>query len=404
MLDYLERDRGIERDTIVQVIEEALVVAARKAVGPANELKVKLDPATGEIAATAQLTVVEGVQDNHSEIDLMQARTRNPDCAVGDEIEWNVTPSDFGRIAAQTARQGIMQRLREAQKARVREEYESRLGEVLYGAISRFDRGDVIIDFGRAEATLPRSERVPNEDYQVGDHVCTVLKGLNDARSGPILVVSRSAPLLVQRLFEREVAEIAEGIVEIKAVAREAGFRSKIAVHSSDQRVDPVGACVGVRGSRVKTVVRELNGEKVDIVRWSPDVKEFVTNALQPARIRHLDIDEESHTINVTVDSDQLSLAIGKRGQNARLSVRLTGWKIDINKDGKEEDDFESRMARAVKSLSSALEVEADVAKLLVDAGFLTTEGIAEAELTDLVDIEGLDEAIAQQIKDKVSA
>lgn len=399
-LDYLERDRGLDREILKQVIEDSLVSAARRAVGPAHDLRVSLDSHTGEIKALARLKVVEKVRTPESEIDLQKALTQYPDAKLGDELDWEVTPKNFGRIAAQTARQGIMQRLREAQKSRVRDEYVDRIGEVLYGSVSRYERGDVVVDFGQAEGVLRHADRVPREDYQVGDHICCALTDINADRPGPILIVSRSSTALVQGLFEREVAEIAEGIVEIKAVAREAGFRTKIAVSSNDSRVDPVGACVGVRGSRVKTIVRELNGEKVDIVRWDPDIKTYITNSMQPAELRSLEINEANKYVNVIVNPDQLSLAIGKRGQNVRLTNKLTGWHIDINKVEEEKEvGFEEQIQRAVNNLAALPDITPELAEILVHNGFLTVDGINEVDENDLASIDGIDDALAARIK-----
>jgi N utilization substance protein A len=403
-LDYLERDRGLDREILKQVIEESLVSAARRAVGPIEDLRVTLDSSTGEIRAVARLTVVETVEDEETEISYDRAKTQLPDVTIGDQIEWEVTPDNFGRIAAQTARQGIMQRLREAQKSRVKEEYTDRMGEVLYGAISRYERGDIIVDFGQAEGVLRHQDRVPREDYQVGDHLCCVLVAINEERPGPILMVSRSSPDLVSGLFGREVAEIAENVVEIKAVAREAGFRSKIAVFSHDAKVDPVGACVGVRGSRVKTIVRELNGEKVDIVRWDPEIKTYISNSMQPAELRSVNIFEDEHRVDIEVAPDQLSLAIGKRGQNVRLTHKLTGWQIDINKaEEAKELAFQEKVQQAVDALASHLGVSSEVAAALVHHGFLTLDGINLASEEDLASIDGIDAEIAQQIKERAA-
>jgi len=402
-LEYLERDRGLDRQTLVELIEESMVIAARKAVGPVNELQVKLDPKTGDIKATARLTAVEKVSDANSEIALREARKKYPEVEPGEELEWEVAPDkDFGRIVAQSARQGIMQRLRMAERHRVLDEYRDRLGELLYGTISRFDKGDIIVQLERTEGVLPQSSRVPMEDYQIGDHVSCVLVDLNTENPGPTLVLSRATPQLVQRLFEREVAEIAENIVEVKGVAREPGFRSKIAVHSNDSQVDPVGACVGIRGSRVKTVVRELNGEKVDIVRYDTDLRNYIANALQPATIRALQVDEDSGTVTITVDQDQLSLAIGKRGQNARLTAKLTGWKIDISRGAQEapEESIESKIEQAVTTLAELPGLTEDIASRLVHSGFLSVEGIRAADVADLEAVEGIDHETAVKIKE----
>ncbi len=398
VLDYLERDRGLEREAITRVIEEAMESAAHKADGP-NEITVKLDPATGDITATAKVKVVEEIEDREHEISVEDAKEQFPDCEVGDEVDWSIPPQELGRIVAQTTRQGIFQRLRQVEKDLVRDEYKDRIGEVLYGIVTRFEKGDVIIDFGGHEGALRHEDRIPSEDYQLGDHTTCVLVDVNMDRPGPVLRVSRTHETLVERLFEREVSEIAEGIVEIKAVAREPGYRSKIAVFSNDSKVDPVGACVGIRGSRVKTIVRELNGEKVDIIPWDSDVKRFVAAALQPAEIRDLSLDESRKQVHIIVDKDQLSLAIGKRGQNARLAHKLTGWKIDIKKEAQiEETSMADRLQAVAQTLSDTIGIDPDTAVLLVDNGYLSVDGIRAADLEDLTAIEGIDEDTAKRI------
>lgn len=404
ILDYLERDRGLDRDVLTSLIEESLISAARKAVGPVNELRVHLDSKTGDIHAISRMHVVERVEYPDREIDLLQARTKDPDVKPGDEVDWEVTPKNFGRIAAQTAKQGIMQRLRQAEKSRVREEYVDRVGDILYGSVARFEKGDLIISFGRAEGVLCPKDRVPKEDFQMGDHISCILTEVNMNRHGPILVVSRSRPELVKLLFEREVAEIAEKIVEIKTVAREPGYRSKIAVRSNDSSVDPVGACVGIRGSRVKTVVRELNGEKVDIICWDADVKTFIANAMKPAEIKSMEMNEAEQKVTIVVDKDQLSLAIGKRGQNARLTAKLTGWKIDIKKVGeKKEVDFAEKIKHAIDNLATLPDISTELAEKLVRNGFLSIDGLKAAEVSDLAGIDGIDEETALKIKEAVT-
>ena len=403
ILDYLEKDRGLDKDVLTKVIEESLVSAARKAIGPANQLRVHLDPKTGDIYALAKLQVVERVESPEKEIDIKQVLTKVPDAQIGDELDWEVTPKNFGRIAAQTAKQGILQRLRQAEKCRIREDFVDRVGDMLYGSIVRYEKSDIIINFGRAEGVLSQNGRVHNEDYQVGDHICCILSEVNMHRHGPVLSVSRSAPELVEKLFLREVAETSENIVEIRAVAREPGYRSKIAVFSKDSNIDPVGACVGIRGSRVKTIVRELNGEKVDIIRWDPDISKFIANALQPAEIKSLTIDEENKKVNIVVEKDQLSLAIGKRGQNARLTAKLTGWKIDIQRsEDKKENEFEEKIKQAVSSLSSLPGISEDLATILVNNGFLSVDGIKAADESDIAAIENIDEKLARKIKESV--
>ncbi len=403
VLDYLERDRGLDREVITRVIEEALESAAHKAMGP-NELKVVLNAKTGDITAIGKVQVVEHVMEPGTEVDLHTARKQAPEAKIGEEIDWEVPPKELGRIVAQTTRQGIFQRLRQVEKDLVREQYKDREGEVLYGIVTRFDKGDVVVDFGGHEGVLAHGERIPTEDYQVGDHIACVLININMDKPGPVLRVSRSHEALVRELFRREVTEIAEGIVTIKAIAREPGFRSKIAVHSSDAKVDPVGACVGIRGSRVKAIVRELSGEKVDIVRWDDDLNSFVAKALQPAEIRSLSIDKETNCVTIIVDPDQLSLAIGKRGQNARLTAKLTGWRIDIKKIEVEEDiSIEEKMKQVAVTLTEALGVTEDIAQLLVDNGYLSIDGIKAADKADLTAIDGIDDETASSILEKTA-
>lgn len=403
VLDYLENERRIDRGTLIELIEDSLLSAARKAVGPANELRVRIDPETGDIQAWAKLTVVDKVAEADREIALDMVHRRCPDAKLGDVVEWEVTPENFGRIAAQTARQNIMMRLREAEKIMVCREFEDRLHELVSGVVVSVDRGDVFVDLTRAEAVMPYPERVPAEEYQPGDHFTGLLVRVNADQPGPSLILSRAHPQLVVRLFEREVSEIGEGLVEIKAVAREPGYRSKIAVTSKDASVDPVGACVGLRGNRVKTIVRELGGEKVDIIEWDPDVGRFVANALQPAKLSRVRKDEAEHMIVVEAPEDQLSLAIGKKGQNARLAAKLTGWRIDIQKmRTAEESEFETKLQDAITVLKAQVPEIADDAKKLANHGFLSLEGLLEADVADLAEIEGISETRAQEIVDAV--
>ncbi|NOY79698.1 MAG: transcription termination/antitermination protein NusA [Kiritimatiellaeota bacterium] len=399
VFDYLESERGIDRESLFALVEESLLSAARKAVGPANDLHVKINHKTGDIQAFARLTVVEQVTHRDSEILLTRARRRFPDVNVGDIVDWEVTPANFGRIAAQNAKQTILQRLRQAEKSRISEEFQDLLDGLITGVVRRVEHGEVYIDFHRAEGVMRYPERIPGEDYQPGDHITALLIDVNADRPGPSLQVSRSRPEFVVRLFEREVAEIAENVVEIKAIAREAGHRTKIAVTSNDPRVDPVGACVGLRGNRVKTVVRELGGEKVDVIPWSADIREFTASALQPAKLAGAEVDEESHTIRVDVPEDQLSLAIGRRGQNARLAGKLIGWRIDINRMEKPERiGFEHKVQRAIEALAQIPSIGRETAEALVRNGFISLEGILAAEAADLANLEGLDLDRAREI------
>ena len=367
VLDFFERDKGIKKEVLLEAINGAVLSAARKAVGAAREMRVEIDPKTGEISAVAKLIVADKVTNKHDEISLTAAGKIKPGVQVGEEIDVQVTPKDFGRIAAQTAKQAIMQRIRQAEKEMIYDEFKDRAGEIVSGTVRRFERSDVIVDLGKFEALMPARERVQTEDYNVGDRIRTYVVAVENGARGPEIILSRSHPNFVRRLFETEVSEIADRTVEIRGIAREAGFRTKIAVWSPNEKVDPVGACVGMKGSRVKNIVRELNNEKVDIIRWSNDVKEFVLEALKPAKVKSLTLDEVKKVVHIKVDEDQLSLAIGKRGQNARLTMRLTGWEVSIEKDQSAKEAFETNVERGVNTLAAALQVPAEKARLLRD-------------------------------------
>src|SRR3984957_14611978 len=293
VLDYMEREKGIKREVLLEALSTALLTAAKKSVGPARELRVTIDPKTGEITALASLIVADVVRSVHDEITLSRAQKIKPDAVVGDVIEVEVTPEGFGRIAAQTARQAILQRIRQIEKEMIFDEFKDRAGEIVSGTVRRFERSDVIIDLGKFEAVMPLRERVSTEDYNIGDRIRAYVVAVENGSRGPEIIISRSHPNFVRRLFELEVSEIADRTVEIRGIAREAGYRTKIAVFSANEKVDPVGACVGMRGSRVKNIVRELNNEKVDIIRWSAEPKEFVLEALKPAKIKSVSLNPE---------------------------------------------------------------------------------------------------------------
>ena len=400
VFEYMERERKLDRETLAQLVESALQVAGRKSIGRVRDLRVAIDRKTLEIKAFASIQVVDFVRNRDEEMSLDDAQAKFPgkNLKLGDLIEIEVTPRNFGRIAAQTAKQAIIQKLRMAEKDKVYGIYKDHVGDIVTGTVRRFDRSDVFIDLGDAEGVMPGKERVPSEEYQIGDRIRFLLLNLDAQAQGTQLTLSRANPDFIKKLFELEGSEIADGTVEIKGIAREAGFRTKIAVHSNDEKVDPVGACVGLRGQRVKNIVRELSGEKVDIVKWSTDIKTFVTNSLAPAKLLRLEVEELDNTVKVIVESDQLSLAIGKKGQNARLTAKLTGWKVDIQKD---EGDitFEEKIARATDQLAAVEGIGREHAEKLVAAGFLTLEGILAAEITDLVDVEGFDADVAQQVR-----
>ncbi len=404
VLNYMEKERGIERSIVLEALESALLAASRKSVGPTRDLRIEINPDTCDIKAIATLEVVEKVASVNDEISLAKALRDNKEIKVGDFVDVEVTPKNFGRIAAQTAKQTIMQKIRQAEKDIVFEEYKDRVGDIVTGSVRRFNRSDIVVDLGRAESVLPSRERVPTEEYQIGDRIRAYIVSVENSTGGTNIVLSRSHPDFVKRLFALEVAEIADGTVEIKGIAREAGYRTKVAVLSHDERVDCVGACVGMRGMRVKNIVRELSGEKIDIVRWSDEVRTYVTNALSPARLLRVTIAENiPNMVHVVAESDQLSLAIGKRGQNVRLTAKLVGWKIDIQKD-ESEVTFDEKVARAVKSLAAVEGISDEQAQTLVTSGFLSVEGIAAAESADLDAIEGFDAETVAEISKAIVA
>ena len=370
VIEYMESERGVEREVIIRAIELALESASEKVGMQEEDLRVAIDRNSFEMKAFRRLS-------------------------DGSEIE--STPRNLGRIAAQTAKQVIMQKIRTAEKEIIFDEYKDRVGDIVTGTVVRFERSDVVVELDHGEAVLIGRERVPTEEYEIGERVRAIILDVRDREKGPEIILSRSHPNFVRNLFELEVSEITDNTMEIKGIAREAGYRSKVAVVSNDERVDPVGACVGMRGMRVKNIVRELSGEKIDIVRWNDDISVFITNALAPARLKSVQVDEETRTVLVTVDPDQLSLAIGKRGQNARLTSKLTGWRVDVQKD-EESMDFEERVAVAVTKLAGIEGIGEDHAEKLVFSGFLTLEGILAAELSDLASIEGISTDEAQAI------
>ncbi|MFL6529939.1 MAG: transcription termination factor NusA [Chthoniobacterales bacterium] len=404
MLDYLERERGIKREILIEAVQNALVTASKKSVSISRDLRIDIDQKTGAIRAFAKPLVVETVTNPQDEISLNKARAIKADAQIGDEVEMEVTPKNFGRIAAQTAKQAIMQRIRQVEKEMIYEEFKDRAGEIVSGTVRRFDRSDVILDLGKFEAIMPQRERVVVEDYNIGDRLRAYVVAVENGIRGPEIIVSRSHPNFVRRLFELEVSEIADGTVEIRGIAREAGYRTKIAVTSATEKVDPVGACVGMRGSRVKNIVRELNNEKVDIIRWSSDPKDYVLEALKPAKVKNLLFDVEKKSVQISVDEDQLSLAIGKKGQNARLTSRLTGWEINIDRDATATQQVEQKVAQAAQALNGAgLPINDEQAMTLVKAGFTNLEGLRDAAVEDLMEILSVDEAKAQEIHEAVN-
>jgi N utilization substance protein A len=395
VLEFWEREKGINRDVLSNAVQEALLSAAKRAVGPARELRVVIDQKSGDIRAFAKLIVSEKVISKHDQISLFDARRIRSEAQLGEEVEVEVTPVGFGRIAAQYAKQALMQHIRRAEKQLIFTEFKDRVGDIISGTVRRFDRSDVIVDLGKYEALLPNRERVPTEEYQVGERIRCYVKAVEEGAHGPEIILSRCDPRFVIKLFQLEVSEINDGTIEIKGIAREPGFRTKLAVWTRDEKVDPVGACVGLRGQRVKNIVRELNNEKVDIIRWDSNVKNFITNALAPAKLKAFDVDETRKRVRITVSEDQLSLAIGKRGQNARLSSKLTGWQVDIEPEVVVTKGFEEKVAEAVESLATIPGISREQADLLVHHGLTRLEDLLQADESDLSGIPELGDQAA---------
>jgi N utilization substance protein A len=384
VLEFWEREKGISKDVLVAAVQEALLAAAKKAIGAAREMRCVIDPKTGDIKAFAKLVVSEKVLSKHDQISVFDARRIKPDAVLGEELEVEVTPAGFGRIASQYAKQSLMQHIRRAEKQLIFTEFKDRVGDIISGTVRRFERSDVHVDLGKYEALLPNRERVPTEEYQIGERIRCYVKAVENGPHGPEIILSRADPLFVIKLFLLEVSEISDGTIEIKGIAREPGFRTKLAVYTRDEKVDPVGACVGLRGQRVKNIVRELNNEKVDIIRWSPNVREFITNALAPAKLKMFEIDEARKRVKIIVSEDQLSLAIGKRGQNARLTAKLTGWQVDIEAEHVAVMGFEEKMAAMVKALAAIPGISEEHANVLVHHGLTSLEDLLQAEVSDL--------------------
>ena len=395
-IDQIAKDKGIDSDEIIGALEEAMKQAARKRHGQEKEIEARYSDELGVIELFEFLEVVDEVTDPATQIQFDKARVDyDPECEIGDEIGVKMDTSDFGRILAQAAKQVIIQRIRDAERDQTYQEYHDRTGEVVNGIVRRFEKGAIIVDLGRAEAVIPAKEQVPRDTYRPGDRVRAYVVEVAKVSKGPQIILSRASIELLKKLFEQEVPEMYEKIVTIESAAREPGGRSKIAVSSRDSDVDPVGACVGMKGSRVQAVVQELRGERIDIVPWSPDTARYVCSALSPAQVSKVIIDEETTSIDVIVPDDQLSLAIGRRGQNVRLAVQLTGWRIDIKSESKMKE-IAQWLSRAVSAVESCGDPEAE---LLLQQGITSLEDLAECSSELLTSLPGIDEAGAQNIK-----
>jgi N utilization substance protein A len=409
LIDYYEKEKGIDRDKVVAALEYAFISAYRKMVPGADAietLRADVNTKKGETRIFAVLTVVEdGEQtDRFNQVVLSTAAKKNPGVQPGETMEFNVTPKDFGRIAVQTAKQTMMQRLRQAEKEMIYEEFKDRAGDIVSGTVRRFDRSDVLIDLGKFEGVMPSRERVQTEEYNIGDRIRAYVVAVENEGRGPEIILSRSHPNFVRRLFEAEVNEISDRTVEIRGIAREAGYRTKVAVWSTDDKVDPVGACVGLRGARVKNIVRELNNEKVDIIRWSDNPEEFVREALKPAVLRTITADTENRVLHVTVDEEDLSKAIGRRGQNARLSSRLMGWDVQVRKDESKLEQFEKKIAGAAHSIGEVLGIDDDLAAKLFRAGGMSAEMVADMDADYIAENLEVSEERAQDILARAKA
>src|SRR3989338_6634851 len=397
VIEQVAKDRGMDKNVIIEALEEAFLMAAKKKYGLSKDIEAQFNSEIDDIELFQFKTVVETIEDEATQITLKEAQELDPDVQMGDSIGVKLDAKKFGRIDAQTVKQVILQKVSEAEREMIYKEYITRKGEIISGIVRRFERGCLIIDLGKTEALIPQREQIPGEVFRSGDRIQAYILDVQEASSkGAQVVLSRSTPLYLIKLFEMEVPEVSEGIVIIKGAAREPGFRSKIAVYSKDSDVDAVGACVGVKGTRVQNVVQELRGEKIDIVPWSDNDMQFVVNALAPAEISKVIIDDINHSMEVIVPDDQLSLAIGKKGQNVRLAMQISGWKLDIITESK----ILERTNRAKKSLMAIPKMTDTLAMGLYQHGFDTFEDVAKAEVRDLKLVPGLDEGEkAQEIK-----
>ncbi len=403
--DAVAREKAIDRDEVLEAMELAIQKAGRSKYGLEHDIRAEIDRKTGEIRLMRFLQVVDVVETDAIQIGLPEALRRNPEAQVGDYLTDELPPIDFGRIAAQTAKQVITQRMREVERKRQYEEFKDRVGEIVSGTVKRVDFGNVIVDLGgRAEAVIRRDDAIPREPLRPSDRVRAYIYDVREELRGPQIFLSRTHPQFMAKLFAQEVPEIYDGIIEIKAVARDPGSRAKIAVVSHDPSIDPIGACVGMRGSRVQAVVQELQGEKVDIIPWSADIANFVVNALVPAEVSKVVVDEERGQIEVSVPDDQLSLAIGRKGQNVRLASSLTGCEIDIIPESEESERRQRDTRERAEVFRAALDVDEVIAHLLVAEGFGRVEEIAFVALEDLVGIEGFDEEIAAELQSRAVA
>jgi N utilization substance protein A len=399
--DAVAREKSIDKFVVLEAMEEAIQKAARSRYGSENEIRAEIDAKTGDIRLYRLLEVVENIENDATQISVEEALARNPAAQVGDFLSEALPPLDFGRIAAQTAKQVIVQKVRDAERDRQYEEYKDRIGEIVNGIVKRVEYGNVVVDLGRAEAIMRRDEGLPRETFHNGDRARAYVYDVRREARGPQIFLSRTHPQFMAKLFAQEVPEVYDGVIEIKAVARDPSSRAKIAVISRDSSIDPVGACVGMRGSRVQAVVGELQGEKIDIIEWSPDPATFIVNALAPAEVSKVVLDEDTKRIEVVVPDDQLSLAIGRRGQNVRLASQLTGWDIDILTEAEESTRRQEEFRAKSEMFARDLDVEETIAQLLAAEGFASIEEVAYVAEDELSGIQGFDEEIAGALQSR---
>ncbi len=397
--DAVAREKGIERDLVLEAMEQAITHAGKRKYGQEHDIRTEIDRETGEIRLMRFLEVADPVENEATQINIPNAQERNPAAQIGDYLADALPPIDFGRIAAQTAKQVIVQKVREAERARQYEEYKDRVGEIASGLVKRAEFGGVTVDLGRGEGVIRREDLLPRESFRNGDRVRGYIYDVRREQRGPQIFISRTHPNFMAKLFSQEVPEIYDGIIEIKSVARDPGSRAKIAVFSNDASIDPVGACVGMRGSRVQAVVSELQGEKIDIIQWSPDPAASIVNALAPAEVSKVVLDEDAKRIEVVVPDDQLSLAIGRRGQNVRLASQLSGWDIDILTEAEESDRRQEEVRSRTELFMEALDVDDVIAHLLVSEGFANVEEVAFVPTEELASVESFDEEIAEELR-----
>jgi len=396
-------EKAIDKQIVIDAMQEAIQKAAKSRYGQEHDIRALIDPDSGEQSLWRIQTVVadDEIEDESQQITLTYARKLKPELEVGDEIKEALPPFDFGRVAAQTAKQVIMQKVRDAERDRQYEEYKDRVGEIINGVVKRVEYGHVIVDLGRAEGIIRRNDGIPRENFQPNDRVRAYLYKVSREVKGPQIFLSRAAPDFMVRLFAQEVPEVYDGVIEIKSVARDPGSRAKIAVLSNDNSIDPVGACVGMRGSRVQAVVNELSGEKIDIIPWSHDDATFIVNALQPAEVSKVVLDEEEQRVEVVVADDQFPLAIGRRGQNVRLASQLTGWQIDLITESDDSERYQAEFQARTDLFMKALDADETLAQLLASEGFETVEEIAYVAPEDFLSIEGFDEDVASEIQER---